>query len=219
MRNQDISKNYLLIPPFCPRLSTSLLHSQLFYFITHSKQHKKMENGGLWSIHMAPLCHFFHLTLFHHSSAGLSYRLQSFRIICSSMYPLCPQFLQGLPPSSTMVFQKLQVNLCPGTWSTFPPFPPLLLIMPSLPSGLGALLLTLIPHPPLLGNIWPFLTQAFPKAPPSWLTGSFVPCGGLIGPGWNGLCPAQGIPDLSSQRLPGPSGVHRSASIEDLNIS
>ena len=48
----------------------------------------------------------------------------------------------------------------------------------------------------------PFLKQAFPEAPPSWLKGSAVSCSGSVGTSWNWLCPAQGSPGLSSQRPP-----------------
>lgn len=47
-----------------------------------------------------------------------------------------------------------------------------------------------------------FLKYTFPEAPPCWLRGSAVLCGGVVGAGWNHMGPAWGSPGLSTQRSP-----------------
>lgn len=101
-----------------------------------------------------PLCYSFFLKLFPCSSVGPSHGLESLRA-----HPYAPlwslQWLQG-------IFTQV-----PGA----PPFPTPLRahravthIFPSLPD-----------------NIFPYLTQTVPKAPPRWLQGSAVPWGGWVG--------------------------------------
>ena len=88
---------------------------------------------------------------------------------------------------------------CKGNSAPVPGAPPPLL----LSLRRSYLCVSLLSPPPL--SAWcllPFLKYAFPEAPPSWLLGSAVPCCGSIGASWNRLCPAQGSPGLSSQRLP-----------------
>ena len=94
--------------------------------------------------------------------------------------------LHGLPGDNLHhhgLLQELQGTFCWGTCSTSSP-------PAALPSGLAGLFLTLFfPHSSLPGSVLPFLTHVFPKAPPSWLRGSAVPCGGSSGASWSQLEP------------------------------
>ena len=63
--------------------------------------------------------------------------------------------------------------------------------MPGLPWSTSSSFPLLFSPPLPLWCFLPFLKQVFTEAPPSWLTGSAVPCGWFAEAGWNWLCPAQ----------------------------
>lgn len=73
--------------------------------------------------------------------------------LVSSAPSWCLQGLQGIP-----------------AWVPGPPPPP-----PAPLPSLTGLFLRLYPHLSWPGSILPFLTQAFPEVPPSWLRSSAVP--------------------------------------------
>lgn len=99
------------------------------------------------------------------------------------------------------LLQGLQGSVCSGTCY-------ILLLFQLSPQGCFS---HIFPHSSLPGSILPFFKYIFLKAPSPWLQGSAMPCGGAIGAGWNGLCPAQSSPGHSSQRslkLPLPASGH-----------
>lgn len=108
------------------------------------------------------------------------------------------------------IFCGLQWKLCSSTWSTTSPSFSQLCVR-------RVISLTFFPlPPPLLCSVLPFLKHIFPEVPPSRLWGSAVPCDGLVGAGWNWLCPAQS--SLTSSHRDHPAAPTASTWITALNI-
>ena len=130
-----------------------------------------------------PLCHSFLLTLFPFSSMGSSPRLQSF-----TKYLTAPSW--GFPWAAVCIFapewpSMICREITAPLWSS--------------PGTEKECLLWHLEHLLPLLLLWAWCPQ---DMPPSWLSGSSVRCGELVGAGWNWLCPASGSPSLSSHKMP-----------------